>query len=408
MNRHPNADFKNQCRNDPQVELESQFVLRLPPEPARVLKDTLSNGLPLKDRLNIKLENDMRYGEVRFDHWLLHAKVVDIPTIVESLKTIDNKSFYKTADICQMLICKEEEDHTATDEESPVKQKKKDPNKVDKKFLWPHGITPCTKNVRRRRFRKTLKKKYVEAPEIEKEVKRLLRVDNEAVNVKWEVICEDEDQTKPSKVSSSGTVKTKRDSINGNTSQSLDVAEHDIFGEPVSDSEDDDEEANLNVMEIDENSRLSVDSRVSDSNSMQVPYSERSNNNATTSNGLVTEFSKEMFQNDNNGDAEAEKQQEEATPAKVPKLEQFHSEYIIPDSYTESPPVSVSKDSLIQTRLATLHAELAELRQRRQQQEIEIANIENIKLRQRFQEILDNLLTQEMQKVQEIHDLELE
>lgn len=54
------------------------------------------------------------------------------------------------------------------------------------------------------------------------------------------------------------------------------------------------------------------------------------------------------------------------------------------------------------SRLATLHAELAELRQRRQQQEIEIANIENVKLRQRFQEILDNLLTQEMQKVQEV------
>lgn len=49
-----------------------------------------------------------------------------------------------------------------------------------------------------------------------------------------------------------------------------------------------------------------------------------------------------------------------------------------------------------------MHAELAELRQRRQQQELEIANIENVKLRQRFQEILDNLLTQEMQKVQEV------
>lgn len=125
-----------------------------------------------------------------------------------------------------MVICKEEDDHTTTDEESPVRQKKKDPNKVDKKFLWPHGITPPTKNVRRRRFRKTLKKKYVEAPEIEKEVKRLLRVDNEAVNVKWEVICEDEDQSKPSKVSSSGTVKTKREGLNGNTSQSLDVGKH--------------------------------------------------------------------------------------------------------------------------------------------------------------------------------------
>ncbi|XP_071564301.1 transcription initiation factor TFIID subunit 7 isoform X1 [Temnothorax nylanderi] len=399
MNRHPNTDYKN--RNDLQVELESQFIMRLPPEPAKVLREALRSTLPLKDRFTIKLENDMRYGEVRIDHWLLHTKVVDLPTIVESLKTIDNKSFYKTADICQMLLCKEEDDHTATDEESPVKQKKKDPNKVDKKFLWPHGITPPAKNVRRRRFRKTLKKKYVEAPEIEKEVKRLLRVDNDAVNVKWEVICEDEDTSKPSKVSSSGTVKTKRESMNGNTSQSLDVAEHDIFGEPVSDSEDDDEEANINVMELDENSRLSVDSRVSDSNSMQAAYSERSSNNATMSSGLVTEFSKDMFHNDNNGDMETEKQQDEGTPPKVPKLEEFHSEYIIPDDYIESPP-SISKGS----RLATLHAELAELQQRRQQQEVEIANIENFKLKQRFQEILDNLLTQEMQKLQEIRDLD--
>lgn len=406
MNRHPNPP-DNKSRSEPQAELESQFVMRLPPDPARALKETLRSGLLLKDRLNIKIDNDMRYGEVRFDHWLLHAKVVDLPTIVESLKTIDNKSFYKTADICQILICKEEDDHTTTDEESPVRQKKKDPNKVDKKFLWPHGVTPPTKNVRRRRFRKTLKKKYVEAPEIEKEVKRLLRVDNDAVNVKWEVICEDEDQTKPSKVSSSGTVKTKRENIDGSTSQSLDVAEHDIFGEAVSDSEDDDEEANINVMELDENSRLSADSRVSDSNSMQPTYSERSINNATTNSELVTEFSKEMFQNDNNC-MEGEKPVDDVTQSKIPKMEQFHSEYIIPDdNFSESPSISMSKDTL-QSRLATLHAELAELRQRRQLQEMEIANIENVKLRQRFQEILDNLLTQEMQKVQEIQDLELE
>ncbi|KAJ8933038.1 hypothetical protein NQ314_014278 [Rhamnusium bicolor] len=112
----------------------------------------------------------MRHGEVRIDHWLMTAKVVDLPTIVESLKTIDGKGFYKTADICQMLICKEDDDQTITDEDSPQKKKK---DKVEKKYLWPHGITPPTKNVRKRRFRKTLKKKYVEAPEIEKEVKRL-------------------------------------------------------------------------------------------------------------------------------------------------------------------------------------------------------------------------------------------
>lgn len=155
-------------------------------EPARVLREAIRSNHTLKDRVSIKIENDMRHGEVRIDHWLLNGKVLDLPTIVESLKTIDGKGFYKTADICQMLLCREDDDGT-TDEDSPQKTKKKDPFKVEKKYLWPHGITPPTKNVRRRRFRKTLKKKYVEAPEIEKEVKRLLRIDNDAVCLK--ILC---------------------------------------------------------------------------------------------------------------------------------------------------------------------------------------------------------------------------
>lgn len=220
----------------------------------------------------------MRHGEVRVDHWLLTAKVVDLPTIVESLKTIDGKGFYKTADICQMLLCKEEDDQVV-DEDVHQKVKKKDPNKVEKKYLWPHGITPPTKNVRKRRFRKTLKKKYVEAPEIEKEVKRLLRIDNDAVSynnelfhkflffykiqvsVKWEVINED-DENKVNK----GTV-VKKPPGEGNSQ----VAEHDIFGGAVSDSEE--EDATLNVLELDETSQNSAeDSHLTDSNSVLVSY----------------------------------------------------------------------------------------------------------------------------------------
>ncbi len=94
---------------------------------------------------------------------------MDLPTIVESQKTIDNKTFYKTADICQILICKEGDDFE--NEEASPNKRKKDPHKVDKKYLWPHGVGPPLKNCRKRRFRKTRKKKYVEAPEIEKEVR---------------------------------------------------------------------------------------------------------------------------------------------------------------------------------------------------------------------------------------------
>lgn len=98
------ANKQDQKPRDDGVELENQFILRMPEEPAKALREILqSTNSNLKDRMSIQLDNDLRYGEVRFDHWLLHAKIVDLPTIIECLKTIDNKSFYKSADICQMV-----------------------------------------------------------------------------------------------------------------------------------------------------------------------------------------------------------------------------------------------------------------------------------------------------------------
>ncbi|TDG38090.1 hypothetical protein AWZ03_015488, partial [Drosophila navojoa] len=100
----------------------------------------------VQDRLYINIDQDLRHGDVLFDDQMLHGKFVD---------------FYKTADVNQMLKILKEEPHDETEKESPNKNKKTDPNKVDKEYLWPHGITPPLKNVRIRRFRKTLKKKKV-------------------------------------------------------------------------------------------------------------------------------------------------------------------------------------------------------------------------------------------------------
>lgn len=70
-----------------------------------------------------------------------------------------------------MIICKENEEFYLSDEDEVTKIcKKKEPNKVDKNYLWPHGVTPPLKNVRKRRFRRILRKQNAEAPEIEKEV----------------------------------------------------------------------------------------------------------------------------------------------------------------------------------------------------------------------------------------------
>ena len=187
----------------PTVELENHFVLRLPQQPAQALREAIhthTGANNLKGRLFIQLEPDtatssqyLRRGHVQFDEWNFTCRLMDLPTMIESHKTIDKKTFYKVGDISQLLICKEGNGQfNDEEEESSLVKKLKDPNKVDKKYVYPHGVAPPLKNCKKRRFRKTLKQKYVEAPQTEKEVKRLLRVDNEAVSVTWELITQTE------------------------------------------------------------------------------------------------------------------------------------------------------------------------------------------------------------------------
>lgn len=348
----------------------------------------------LKERFSIRLDNDLRYGEVRFDSWQMHAKVVDLPTVIEAMKSVDLKSFYKTADLCQMMVCKMEPEEQPIEEESPNKNKKKDPNKVDKKFLYPHGITPPLKNVRKRRFRKTLKKKYVEAPEIEKEVKRLLRVDNEAVKVTWEIITEEEDPNKPqskgddepstSKAKGKGRSKKESEHMGDNeTTQgtSREVGLQDIFGAEVSDS--DEEETNMKMIELDETSRLSADdSRLSDSNSMQFQGN---------TDKMATEFSQSMF----NSSADS--------PLNMHHDDLRGSEG---DTYFEGQNSNQGGDMSRENRLEELEQELSELRAQQIQKELEISSIENQTLRKRLQDNLDSLMNRIREKEQEINQLQ--
>jgi hypothetical protein len=104
------------------IELENQFILRLPviktengtlqPHPATIaLREALASQNvphnneneeiasekkdPLKDRLFIDLNVDTRKGRVKFDNEVFEARLVDLPCIIESLKTTDKKTFYK-------------------------------------------------------------------------------------------------------------------------------------------------------------------------------------------------------------------------------------------------------------------------------------------------------------------------
>jgi len=266
-------------KEDAPHELESQFVLRLPTEYASTVRRIAqSSSMNTKDRLTIELHADGRHGIVRVDRVPLACKLVDLPCIIESLKTVDKKTFYKTADVCQMLVCSLDgdlypplEEPTGTD----PKSKKKDKDK-DKKFSWNHGITFPLKNTRKRRFRKTAKKKYIESPDVEKEVKRLLSTDAEAVSVRWEIIAEDE-----SKEVDNGAL-ANLDSSPGTSGQRMghgSAAQHDelreIFNDISSSSEDEEddgdrhEDEDLNIMDTEDDLERQLHDKLNESDNTQ-------------------------------------------------------------------------------------------------------------------------------------------
>lgn len=260
------------------------------------------------------------------------------------------------------MICREEpfpsEDPA---EKEAQKNKKKDPNKIDKKFLYPHGLTPCLKNVRKRRFRKTLKKKNVELPEIEKEVKRLLRVDNEAVSVKWEIVESEEQQIAEENevvTSKKGDKKSRGKGQNKN----IPVDERRIFGEEVSDSEEDDEDI-VREMELDETRMSNEDSRsrFSDSVSNSMMLQDSIAGQTQSSSGLVTEFAKTMF--DDN---------------------------------------PCSSSSL---RISDIQRELTNMRNDQHRIEQEIQTIDNKKLKERLQDDLNDVVSSIINKQMELDEL---
>lgn len=255
----------SKSKDDAPHELESQFILRLPPEYAATVRRAVQSGhVNLKDRLSIELHPDGRHGIVRVDRVPLAAKLVDLPCVTESLKTIDKKTFYKTADISQMLVATVDGDLYPPVEEpaataDPKANKKKDKDK-EKKFVWNHGITLPLKNVRKRRFRKTAKKKYIESPDVEKEVKRLLSTDAEAVSTRWEIIAEDE-----TKEAENQGLDISSPGMSGHR-QGHDSLEHDelreIFNDLSSSSED---EEDVNIIDTEEDLERQLQDKLNES-----------------------------------------------------------------------------------------------------------------------------------------------
>jgi len=163
---------------------KSHVIIRFPPDVASRINEMFASGSTANDRLALTMNDDLRTGTVSFDGEKMPFTLYDLPTITEVMKTQDNINMYKAADICQMIVCSKEKDQMENAPTSELRQRLKED---DHGYKWPDGLCPPMKNAKELRFRKVKKKKYMDIPEVEKELKKLLRADLNR-SVRWEVI----------------------------------------------------------------------------------------------------------------------------------------------------------------------------------------------------------------------------
>lgn len=161
--------------------LEEEFILRMQPgEDYEYLKKAIEEkrfGPKSHGGADVAfkaLTRDGRRATVTVQGHIYAATLVDLPCILEAMKSWDKRGWYKSADVCQMLLVL---GRVNSEEEARTYPLPKDVEETT--FQFAHGITPPLRWARKRRFRKRISNRTIEAVELE--VARLLREDQEAI-----------------------------------------------------------------------------------------------------------------------------------------------------------------------------------------------------------------------------------
>ncbi|KAJ5900070.1 hypothetical protein N7495_004814 [Penicillium taxi] len=144
---------------DPSIE--EQFILRMEPgEDCDILRQTIADRRFDKNEISIKpLTREGRRIILKIRDHTYAAALVDLPCIIEGMKSWDRRGWYKSADICQMLLVLGLPD--------------------DKTLQYPHGLAPPLHWVRKRRFRDRVSTRTIE--QVEKAVEELIAQDEESL-----------------------------------------------------------------------------------------------------------------------------------------------------------------------------------------------------------------------------------
>lgn len=165
--------------NEVDPAIEEQFILRMLPGPdCDYLRKAVEERLFDRSEFCFKpLTREGRRAVIKIRDKQYAAALVDLPCIVEGMKSWDRRGWYKSADICQMLLVL---GLVANDKEALEYPIPSEVEQLDEKTLrYPHGLTPPLRWARKRRFRNRVSTRTIE--QVEKAVSDLIEQDEASV-----------------------------------------------------------------------------------------------------------------------------------------------------------------------------------------------------------------------------------
>lgn len=182
-------------------EVDTNMILSVPEDIGLLLQRIIQGQASSdeKNETNIEIiENsagnldmdESRKMILKINETLLPITILDFPSIIEAQKTIDNKNFYKSGDISQMMFVHDKEHRLVNEEEisnfNPFKANDETFNKIvwkkdyDHKYKLRSGLGKSNKNVRAKRFKRKIRYNAEEILDVAKKLKSI--IDHGAVN----------------------------------------------------------------------------------------------------------------------------------------------------------------------------------------------------------------------------------
>ncbi|KAJ5625416.1 Transcription initiation factor TFIID subunit 7 [Penicillium lagena] len=145
--------------------IEEQFILRmLPGEDCDYLRQAINERKFDKSEFAFKpLTREGRRAILKIRDKQYAAALVDLPNIIEGMKSWDRRGWYKSADICQMLLVlgTVSSDQEALEFPLPPEVERSD----EITLQYPHGLAPPLRWVRKRRFRDRVSTRTIQQAE---------------------------------------------------------------------------------------------------------------------------------------------------------------------------------------------------------------------------------------------------